>query len=288
MRYCQHCDRSYDDDYTFCPRCSARLLSQAEAENLIRTKEKEAIEKRNQEEQADRVAAMCKSIYPILEKFASKGIYNDIDSSRDLRDAIADGNRYNRISYSTLCEIYETVVVRKKSKKEELIHALYRKFSTIEDKLSKLNDLINSNYSARINPNRYFRYGDFERAWLRGGRGELVVECRDRSGQGYTLCYYDIEQYAFDWGMKDRFGHLPHEDADFVPKYYMFKREIDLICGRLDSEISSVEGYLRANYNRYDKMYVFPPYSVKTLLETFKNHGVCSFVSKRKEERNHD
>ena len=283
MRYCQYCDRSYDDDFTFCPKCSARLLSRAEAEEIIRSREREANERREKERQDEQMSVMCKKIYDVLESYgASKGVYSDISSSGDLRSALQNGNRYNDYSYKFISELYDTVIEHKIHKTEDLTHELYRKFRGIEDNIAKLKNMIRSYYGS-VNPNRYYCYGDFEEAWLVGSRGYLTVECRDRSGDGYTLCYYDIEQYAFDWGMKDRFGHLPHCTFDYGPMYYMYKKEIDLIDSRVSEEIKYYQNFLNATYDRYSKLYVL---RTKELLDTFNRHGIMKYITRIKQERN--
>ena len=282
MRYCQYCDRGFDDDFTFCPKCSARLLSRAEAEEIIKSREREANERREKEQQEERTAMMCKKMFDILERYgASKGVYYDICSTRDFRKALLNGNRDHEFTYGFICEVYDIVIEHKMHKKEELTHELYRKYCGIQDNIARLKKLMES-YRGRDYPNMYFCYGDFEEAWLVGTKGYITVECRDRSGDGYTLCYYDIERYAFDWGMKDRIGHLPHYDFDYGPAYYLYKKEIDLMDARVNEELRNYQNFLNARYDRYSELRVLRS---KELLETLKNHGVITYVDKFTRER---
>ena len=88
MRYCRNCDCSYSSDFTFCPKCATRLMSEAEAEEYIREWEAEA-NQRNEEERLRREdKEMCARLWPILEKYKDRGIYEAISSSKDMREII--------------------------------------------------------------------------------------------------------------------------------------------------------------------------------------------------------
>ena len=88
MRYCRNCDCSYSSDFTFCPKCAARLMSEAEAEEYIREREREANERNEEERLRRQDKEMCAHLLPILDKYKDRGIYEAVCSYRDIRECI--------------------------------------------------------------------------------------------------------------------------------------------------------------------------------------------------------
>ena len=121
---------------------------------------------------------------------------------------IADIKNYS-FSHNDLCKLYAIVVAHKQNTKESLSTALYQRIRGIEEKLKKLESILSNHYD-RKDPNQYFCYGSFERAWLYGGTGEIAAEYEEHSyPNGYrshVYAYITIKKYSFSKGIGSRRG----------------------------------------------------------------------------------
>ena len=258
-------------------------MSEAEAEEYTRQREQEAKERSDEERLRRQNRDMCSRLFPILDKYKDKGIYEAICSYRDMREIlrIADIRSY-AFTHENLCELYDIVVANKKNTKEALATKLFQRIRTIEDKLNKLEALL-----GRYDPNhanQYFCYGSFERAWLYGGTGELAVEREERSySKGYrsdVYATYIIKKYSFKKGAESRRGEVARYYSDEMGVYYyLLNNECRDIEGRLNDAIKYFTAYFADQYksiaNNISISYA------KNMLKFMEKQGVMSYLGER-------
>ena len=227
-------------------------MSEAEAEEYIKEREREARERSDEERLRRQDREMCSRLLPILDKYKDRKIYQAICSYRDMREILrtADIRNY-AFTHENLCELYDIVVANKINTKDALATKLFQRIRTIEDKLKKLEGLL-GRYDPK-NANQYFCYGSFERAWLYGGTGELAVERDERSySEGYrshVYSTYTIKKYSFRKGAESRRGDAARYHRDEMGVYYyLLNNECRDIEGRLNDAIKYFTAYFADQY----------------------------------------
>ena len=284
MRYCRNCDQSYSSDFTFCPKCATRLMSEAETEEYIREREREANERNEEERLRRQDKEMCAHLLPILDKYKERGIYEAICSYRDIREyiRIAEIKNYS-FSHNDLCKLYDIVVAHKKNTKESLSTELYQRIRGIEDKLKKLESILSNHYD-RKNANQYFCYGSFERAWLYGGTGEIAAEYEEHSyPNGYRSHVYaniTIKKYSFSKGVESRRGEAVRYYSDEIGiYYYLLNYECMAIEGRLNDAIRYFNAYFADQYKsiKYNLKFTF----AKNMLKFMEKQNVMTSLGQR-------
>lgn len=284
MRYCRNCDCAYSSDFTFCPKCASRLMSEAEAEEYTRQREREANERNEEERLRQQDKEMCARLLPILDKYRDRGIYEAISSYRDIREYIRSAEIKNySFSHRDLCELYDIVVAHKKNTKESLSNSLFQRIRTIEEKLKKLESILSNHYDDK-NANQYFCYGSFERAWLYGGSGEIAAEREEHSHpsgyKSYVYVIYTLKKYSFTKGAESRRGEAARYYSDDIGiYYYLLNYECRAIEGRLDDAIRYFNDYFADKYRSIKDDIKFS--YAKNILKFMEKQNVMTCLGQR-------
>ena len=296
MKYCKKCDRTFNDDFLFCPSCGSRLLSEDEvralneqiAKDLAKENEKKVTFEmaKGRAEKALKLQKKYCAEFRQLDKFFGYGEEVSILSDYVLKDIIEGVPAFiKEAEMLNKSERYDIFIEHENMTARKMHDYLIAEYEKREKTLKDLESFFNSVSSSCFNKLAFI---NFLKAMMFGGRYCQILHIDKRKDkrnfrtdydyiwhENALFCdLYQVSKYSvIDWRFSTSFSsrvraNVLYDSSDKVGlNYYLYKAELRMMDRWLNILLEYKQRIER------EKRRIKP--NVNSVLDSIKDDSMC-------------